>query len=447
MSSKNTRKKISSRPSLIPRKINTKVSSPSTAPGPKCNDKGKKKESCHQGVQETFYQLKEKLKSRYQDTTDKKELKKAQEKETVITRDPPSLQLPPPTKEFYDTSFLDFVSDIIHKHQQEEYKINTNSDDLKLEIDNEDDDESRVEKPRREADPTKQVTGSNLPIESPINLLEPGNEEQLVEFELDFDSIVIDCLEEEREESNDLKMIDQSDLLNAEDNKGENNTCKGLVELSEFRESFLNNDFSWLCFDSKDEFVRFKDDCEKKGFGALVEESNTNDSMLEMERVLLEGGYMSPIRLDKTKPVYYKSVPKIIETSTNEIEKKDLGNQNKDGTSSNQTKANNKNEEAITRVTLEENVVNNYKDNSSSINIEKHILRSSTPIKAINVPSNRASDKEVPSEDSFDYYADCRDSVHSYKRKHIRFKEENDESILRRTPPLIKFPPRKRRTF
>lgn len=174
-----------------------------------------------------------------------------------------------------------------------------------------------------------------------------------------------------------------------------------------------------------------------------------------MERVLLEGGYMSPIQVDKTKPICYKSVPKIIGTSSNEIEKVTATNQNKDffgdlskgDISGNQMKANDKNEENITRVTAEKNAINTYEENSSSVNIEKHILCSSTPIKAINVISNRTSDNEVPSKDTFDYYADCRESSHSHKRKSTFVKEENDKSILRRTPPLIKFPPRKRRTY
>lgn len=168
-----------------------------------------------------------------------------------------------------------------------------------------------------------------------------------------------------------------------------------------------------------------------------------------MERVLVEGSFMSPIRINKTKPIYHKS-PKITETSSDEIENvtaknlnKDLGEQNKNDISSNQTKSNNNNEEKITRVTD----VNTYEENSSIIEIEKHILRSSTPTKAISVVSNRAADKEVPSKDHFDYYADCRGSAHACKRKSTYIKEEKDKNTLRRTPPLFKFPPRKRRTY
>lgn len=158
---------------------------------------------------------------------------------------------------------------------------------------------------------------------------------------------------------------------------------------------------------------------------------------------------MSPIRVNKTKSIYYKS-PKITETSSNKIEKvttanrnKDLGDQNKGDISSDQTKSNNKNEESITRVTD----VNTNEENKSIIDIEKHILRSSTPIKAISVVSNRTADKEVPSKDHFDYYADCRESAHACERKSTYIKEENDKNTLRRTPPLFKFPPRKRRTY
>lgn len=259
MSSKNTRKEISNRPSLIPRRISTKVSS-QNIPAPKytSKDNGKKKESYYQGVRETYYQTKERLKLKYLDRTDKKELKKPQEKVTATVCDPPSLRLPPPTKEFYDTSFLDFVSDTINKHQQKEYKINTDNNDLNHETDICDDDESRVEKPRREADPTKRVERINLPIESPINLLGVGNEEDLVEFELDFDSIVIDCLDEECDKVSDLNLIDQLNVPNTEDNIVENNSSKNHVEITELGKSFFSNDFSWLCFDSEDEFVRYK---------------------------------------------------------------------------------------------------------------------------------------------------------------------------------------------
>lgn len=269
MSSETSKDRINmrKRPSLIPKRktntVTTKDYIPNSENNSKKNkpiitDKGKQKEPTQKEPtqtettqkvtsqkdiqQESFYQLLAKLKREYLESDLEKSSSKKDEDEAPAS-DPTIVQLPPPTEEFYDGSFLEFVSTIIQNHpispeEDNDFRNETYTKEKKA-VKN--DDEKKVEKPRKE---TEQI--DTFPQMSHME-----KEEQLVDVNLEFDSIVFENFEEN------LFDMDNITIRNPEAN--EEDFSSKLVKDNNITKKSNNN--SWLCFDSEDEFVTFKVIC------------------------------------------------------------------------------------------------------------------------------------------------------------------------------------------
>lgn len=192
---------------------------------------------------------------------DEKEDNQATEADSAS--DPPPLILPPPTIEFYDNSFLEMVSNIIHKHLEEE---DSNIGDI-------DKDEGRVEYSRRGLQPVVQDINplfdyTTSPDDPFIVYSDTYDEEQLVDCTIDFDSIILDMPEDPlltEKEGSSIKnkhQIEESPNKspNISNNSPLNDDNKGIALLSDnSNDIWSSKDYtSWLCFDNEGEFLKFK---------------------------------------------------------------------------------------------------------------------------------------------------------------------------------------------
>ncbi|KAI9363639.1 hypothetical protein BD770DRAFT_440098 [Pilaira anomala] len=394
MSSETSKDRINihKRPSLIPKRktnrntVATKDYIPNSENNSKKNkpiiitDKGKQKEPTQKVTsgkdiqQESFHQLLAKLKREYLDADLEKNSSKEDE---ASASDPPVVQLPPPTEEFYDRSFLEFVSTIIQNHQisLEEDNDLRNETYAKEKKAVKNDDEKKVEKSRKETekiDPFPQMSHME-------------KEEQLVDVNLEFDSIVFENFEENLFDMDNitirnLKANDEgfSSELVKDNSKNKNNGDKEDI-------TTMSNNNSWLCFDSEGEFVTFKD--------------KDADAFLGMEKILTEGGYMSPINTEKEKKITERFNQQKSRKVNDNIASKDYNN----GSPSE----------------------SRYLSSNSSINIEKYLVGTSTP-------------NELLDKDTKDTEKKRDEFFGTYKRKYAEV--EKQEYILR-SPSLFRFPP------